>query len=72
VYSRWSARAPNGRRFSVYDMDSVADVLDADPDDFSDLVITQGKGSQLRTGWAADGWVTVAGRVVDDGVRRLD
>ncbi|MEU0494455.1 PhzF family phenazine biosynthesis protein [Mycobacterium sp. NPDC006124] len=37
-----------------------------------DLIITQGKGSELRTGWSADGWVTVAGRVVDDGVRRLD
>jgi predicted PhzF superfamily epimerase YddE/YHI9 len=36
-----------------------------------DLAITQGKGSQLRTAWAADGWVKVAGRVVDDGVRRL-
>jgi predicted PhzF superfamily epimerase YddE/YHI9 len=37
-----------------------------------DLAITQGKGSELRTSWSADGWVKVAGRVVDDGVRRLD
>jgi predicted PhzF superfamily epimerase YddE/YHI9 len=37
-----------------------------------DLAITQGKGSELRTTWSADGWVKVAGRVVDDGVRRLD
>jgi predicted PhzF superfamily epimerase YddE/YHI9 len=37
-----------------------------------DLAITQGKGSELRTRWSADGWVKVAGRVVDDGVRRLD
>ena len=37
-----------------------------------DLAIVQGKGSELRTRWSADGWVTVAGRVVDDGVRRLD
>ena len=37
-----------------------------------DLSIIQGKGSQIRTTWSADGWVTVAGRVVDDGIRRLD
>ena len=37
-----------------------------------DLEITQGKGSQLSTRWNAEGWVKVAGRVVDDGVRRLD
>lgn len=36
-----------------------------------DLAITQGKGSQLRTSWSPDGWVKVAGRVVDDGVRHL-
>jgi len=35
-----------------------------------DLVITQGKGSILRTWWSADGWVTVGGRVVDDGTIR--
>ncbi len=37
-----------------------------------DLLITQGKGSQLHTQWHADGWVKVAGRVVDDGVRTID
>ena len=115
-----TARAEWAPDFAVYDMDSVDDVLDADPDDYRDaaehyvwawidkgegtirsrmfasdlgipedeatgagavritdhlsrdLVITQGRGSELRTGWSADGWVTVAGRVVDDGVRRLD
>lgn len=115
-----TARAEWAPDFAVYDMDSVDDVLNADPDDYRDaaehyvwawidkgegtirsrmfasdlgipedeatgagavritdhlsrdLVITQGKGSELRTGWRADGWVTVAGRVVDDGIRRLD
>ncbi|MGI9164393.1 MAG: PhzF family phenazine biosynthesis protein [Mycobacterium sp.] len=37
-----------------------------------DLEITQGKGSQITTTWNADGWVLVGGRVVSDGVRRLD
>jgi predicted PhzF superfamily epimerase YddE/YHI9 len=37
-----------------------------------DLVITQGKGSQIRTFWNPEGWVKVAGRVVDDGVRQID
>ena len=36
-----------------------------------DLAITQGKGSQIRTYWNAEGWVKVAGRVVDDGVRQI-
>ncbi len=36
-----------------------------------DLLITQGKGSQIRTWWDPTGWVKVAGRVVDDGARRL-
>jgi predicted PhzF superfamily epimerase YddE/YHI9 len=115
-----TGRADWAPDFSIYDMDSVDDVLAADPDDYRDavehyvwawidegegrirsrmfasdlgipedeatgagavritdhlsrdLIITQGKGSELRTGWSADGWVTVAGRVVDDGVRRLD
>jgi predicted PhzF superfamily epimerase YddE/YHI9 len=115
-----SARADWAPDLSIYDMDSVDDVLNADPDDYDDavehylwawidesegtirsrmfandlgipedeatgagavriteylsrdLAITQGKGSQLRTKWSADGWVKVAGRVVDDGVRRLD
>jgi predicted PhzF superfamily epimerase YddE/YHI9 len=37
-----------------------------------DLAITQGKGSQIRTFWNPEGWVKVAGRVVDDGVRQID
>jgi predicted PhzF superfamily epimerase YddE/YHI9 len=37
-----------------------------------DLAITQGKGSQIRTFWSADGWVKVGGRVVDDGARQID
>lgn len=37
-----------------------------------DLTITQGKGSQIFTTWNPEGWVRVAGRVVSDGVRRLD
>lgn len=37
-----------------------------------DLVITQGKGSQITTTWSPDGWVRVAGRTVKDGVRQVD
>lgn len=37
-----------------------------------DLRITQGKGSMLETTWSAEGWVQVAGRVVNDGVRQLN
>lgn len=37
-----------------------------------DLAITQGKGSQIRTWWDPQGWVKVAGRVADDGHRRID
>jgi predicted PhzF superfamily epimerase YddE/YHI9 len=37
-----------------------------------DLMITQGKGSQIRTSWSSEGWVKVAGRVVEDGVRQID
>ncbi|MGH3594969.1 MAG: PhzF family phenazine biosynthesis protein [Mycobacterium sp.] len=33
-----------------------------------DLTITQGKGSVIETTWSPQGWVRVAGRVVDDGV----
>jgi predicted PhzF superfamily epimerase YddE/YHI9 len=36
-----------------------------------DLTITQGKGSVIRTTWSPEGWVQVAGRVVDDGVTRF-
>jgi predicted PhzF superfamily epimerase YddE/YHI9 len=33
-----------------------------------DLTITQGKGSVIETTWNPEGWVRVAGRVVNDGV----
>ena|ERR1700736_4426766 len=36
-----------------------------------DLTITQGKGSVIQTTWSPEGWVRVAGRVVDDGVRHV-
>ena len=36
-----------------------------------DLTITQGKGSVIQTTWSPEGWVQVAGRVVDDGVRHI-
>jgi predicted PhzF superfamily epimerase YddE/YHI9 len=115
-----SARAEWAPDFSIHDMASVDDVLEADPEDYTDaaenylwawidesqgtirsrmfapelgipedeatgagavriteylsrdLTIIQGKGSELRTNWSAEGWVKVAGRVVDDGIRRLD
>ena len=115
-----SARAAWAPDFSIHDLGSVDDVLNADPDDYGDdvehyvwawideakgairsrmfashlgipedeatgagavrmteylsrdLAITQGKGSQIRTRWSADGWVKVAGRVVDDGIRQLE
>jgi predicted PhzF superfamily epimerase YddE/YHI9 len=37
-----------------------------------DLSITQGKGSVIETTWNPQGWVRVAGRVVNDGVRTVD
>lgn len=37
-----------------------------------DLRIAQGKGSVIETKWNAEGWVGLAGRVVNDGVRHLD
>jgi predicted PhzF superfamily epimerase YddE/YHI9 len=37
-----------------------------------DLTITQGKGSAIETTWSPEGWVRVAGRVADDGVRQMD
>ena len=37
-----------------------------------DLTIVQGKGSVIQTQWSADGWVRVAGRVVNDGVKQID
>jgi predicted PhzF superfamily epimerase YddE/YHI9 len=114
-----SARAEWAPDFAIYDLDSIEEVLAADPGAYGDdvehylwawinraegtirsrlfashlgipedeatgagavrmteylsrdLSITQGKGSQLRTRWHPDGWVNVAGRVVDDGVRAI-
>jgi predicted PhzF superfamily epimerase YddE/YHI9 len=37
-----------------------------------DLRITQGKGSMIETTWSPEGWVRVAGRVVNDGVAHLN
>jgi predicted PhzF superfamily epimerase YddE/YHI9 len=37
-----------------------------------DLAIVQGKGSVIETTWNPEGWVGVAGRVINDGVRQLD
>ncbi|MUL80287.1 MULTISPECIES: PhzF family phenazine biosynthesis protein [unclassified Mycolicibacterium] len=37
-----------------------------------DLTIVQGKGSVIETRWNPEGWVRVAGRVVNDGTTRLD
>jgi predicted PhzF superfamily epimerase YddE/YHI9 len=36
-----------------------------------DLTITQGKGSVIETTWNPEGWVRVAGRVVNDGVMHV-
>jgi len=37
-----------------------------------DLRVTQGKGSVIETAWNPEGWVGVAGRVVNDGVRQVE
>jgi predicted PhzF superfamily epimerase YddE/YHI9 len=37
-----------------------------------DLQIMQGKGSMIYTEWSPEGWVRVAGRVVNDGTRQID
>jgi predicted PhzF superfamily epimerase YddE/YHI9 len=37
-----------------------------------DLTIVQGKGSIIQTTWSAEGWVRVAGRVVNDGPTQID
>ncbi len=36
-----------------------------------DLSITQGRGSMIETTWSPQGWVRVAGRVVNDGMRQV-
>jgi len=35
------------------------------------LSITQGRGSMIETRWSPQGWVRVAGRVVNDGIRQV-
>jgi predicted PhzF superfamily epimerase YddE/YHI9 len=37
-----------------------------------DLTIVQGRGSVIETTWSPEGWVRVAGRVVNDGVTQVD
>ncbi len=37
-----------------------------------DLTIVQGKGSVIETAWSPDGWVRIAGRVVEDESLRID
>jgi predicted PhzF superfamily epimerase YddE/YHI9 len=37
-----------------------------------DLMIVQGKGSVIQTEWSPEGWVRIAGRVVDDGTKQID
>jgi predicted PhzF superfamily epimerase YddE/YHI9 len=37
-----------------------------------DLYILQGKGSVIETRWSPEGWVRIAGRVVNDGVKQID
>jgi predicted PhzF superfamily epimerase YddE/YHI9 len=37
-----------------------------------DLTIVQGKGSYIYTEWSAEGWVCIAGRVVNDGTKQID
>jgi predicted PhzF superfamily epimerase YddE/YHI9 len=37
-----------------------------------DLTIVQGKGSIIETQWSPEGWVRIGGRVVSDGVTRID
>ena len=36
-----------------------------------DLTIVQGKGSVIHTRWSAEGWVRIAGRVVNDGTKQI-
>jgi predicted PhzF superfamily epimerase YddE/YHI9 len=38
----------------------------------SDLTIVQGKGSIIHTEWSPEGWVRIAGRVVNDGTTQID
>ncbi|MGE0220236.1 PhzF family phenazine biosynthesis protein [Mycolicibacterium sp.] len=115
-----AARADWAPDFSLYELNSVDELMAADPDDYTDsvehylwtwldepagtirsrmfaphlgiredeatgaaavriteylsrdLTIVQGQGSIIETTWSPDGWVKVAGRVVDDGTRQID
>jgi predicted PhzF superfamily epimerase YddE/YHI9 len=115
-----SARSEWAPEVALHELDSVDELLAADPDDYSadaahylwawidraagtlrsrgffanlgvpedeatrsaamrvtdylsrDLRITQGEGSVIETTWNAEGWVGVAGRVVNDGVRQVN
>ena len=37
-----------------------------------DLTIVQGKGSVIHTQWSPEGWVRIAGRVVNAGITQID
>jgi predicted PhzF superfamily epimerase YddE/YHI9 len=37
-----------------------------------DLTILQGKGSVIETQWSPEGWVRIAGRVVNDGTKQVN
>ncbi|MEO3757512.1 PhzF family phenazine biosynthesis protein [Mycobacterium sp. B14F4] len=37
-----------------------------------DLTIVQGKGSYIHSEWSPEGWVRIAGRVVNDGAKQID
>jgi predicted PhzF superfamily epimerase YddE/YHI9 len=115
-----SARSEWAPEFAIHDLSSTDELMDAQPDDFSDdvenylwtwidqdqgimrsrmfaphlgvpedeatgsaavrmtdylsrdLTIIQGKGSVIHTRWSPEGWVRVAGNVVNDGTTRLD
>jgi predicted PhzF superfamily epimerase YddE/YHI9 len=36
-----------------------------------DLTIVQGRGSVIYTQWSPEGWVRIAGRVVNDGIKQI-
>jgi predicted PhzF superfamily epimerase YddE/YHI9 len=115
-----NARSEWAPEFAIHDLDSVDDVLAADPADYTDdvehylwawldkpagairsrmfaghlgipedeatgaaavritdylsqdLTILQGKGSMIYTKWSPEGWVRVAGRVINVGIREID
>ncbi len=115
-----SARSEWAPDFAIYDLNSVDELLAADPDDYTDdiehylwtwtdkdrgvirsrmfasnlgvpedeatgaaavritdylsrdLTIVQGKGSMIHTEWSPEGWVRIAGRVVNDGTKQIE